>query len=408
MKILIYGINYWPELAGIGKYTGEMSHWLSSRGHDIRVVVAPPYYPEWSVLKGYSSCRWKLEIVRGVRIYRCPLWIPIKLTAVKRLLHLVSFAISSAPVMIWQGMWRPDLVLVVEPPLACAPFALLAARLSGAKAVLHIQDFEVDAAFEMGFFSHARMRGVVSSIERWLMARFNRISTISNRMMGRLAKKGIAHGKAFIFPNWVDTEKIRPYETVSPLRENLGISDDKVVALYSGNMGEKQGLEVLIEVANRLTNDSSIHFIMCGKGSAYARLRALGASLSNITWLPLQPIEKLNELLNAADIHLLFQRADAADLVMPSKLTGIMASGRPVVATAYPGTEVWEVVQGRGIPVEPDNVKATADAIQKLAADAGLRKSLGMAAREYAVTELDKEQILRRFEAELVKLVEEG
>ena len=125
-------------------------------------------------------------------------------------------------------------------------------------------------------------------------------------------------------------------------------------------------------------------------------------------WLPLQQTENLNDLLNAADIHVMPQRAGAADLVMPSKLTGIFASGRPVVATAIPGTEVWSVVQGRGITVEPGDVQAFADAIRKLAGNAELRRKLGAAAREYAVAELDKEKILSRFETDLVRLVGEG
>ncbi len=161
------------------------------------------------------------------------------------------------------------------------------------------------------------------------------------------------------------------------MRDELCIPDDEIVVLYSGNMGEKQGLEIVIEAARALTDELALHFIMCGQGAAYARLRKLAEGLDNIKWLPLQPIDKLNELLNAADIHLLPQRADAADLVMPSKLTGILASGRPVVATAHPGTEVWNVVQGRGITVEPGNVEAFAGAIQKLAGDAERRKALG-------------------------------
>ena len=147
----LHGINYWPELTGIGKYTGEMAQWLVSRGHDVRVIAAPPYYPQWSILKGYTGSRWQLDVVHGVRVYRCPLWIPTKLSGVKRLLHLASFALSSIPVMFWQLLWRCDVLLVIEPPLVCAPTAILVARLSRAKAWLHIQDFEVDAAFDLGF-----------------------------------------------------------------------------------------------------------------------------------------------------------------------------------------------------------------------------------------------------------------
>jgi len=114
----------------------------------------------------------------------------------------------------------------------------------------------------------------------------------------------------------------------------------------------------------------------------------------------------LNELLNLADIHLLPQRADAADLVMPSKLTGMLASGRPVLATAHAGTELAGVVAGCGVVVEPGNVQAFVDALRQLAEDGELRDCLGKAARRYAEDNLSKESVLSRFEQKLMQLIE--
>ena len=405
MRILIHGINYAPELTGIGKYTGEMAAWLAARGHDLRVVTAPPYYPEWKVDNGYSAVGYMRECIAGVSIWRSPLYVPSRPSGLKRLLHLASFASSSLPVMVRQLFWRPDMVLVIVPSLFCAPSAWLVARLTGGRCWLHIQDFEVDAAFDLALLRAKWLRRVVLAAERWVMRRFDTVSTISRRMLQRLEVKGVEASQRVLFPNWVDAGQIHPSSEPNPFRDELGMAIQDVIVLYSGNMGQKQGLEIIIGAAQFLATESNVRFIMCGQGAAYARLRQLAEGIDNIKWLPLQPIDKLNELLNAADIHLLPQRADAADLVMPSKLTGILASGRPVVATAHPGTEVWNVIQGRGITVEPENVEAFAGAIQKLAADAELRKSLGMAAREYAVAELDKEKVLSRFETELIRLV---
>ena len=123
MKILIYGINYAPEPTGIGKYTGEMAEWLAGRGHEVTVVTAPPYYPAWKVAPGYSSFLYRREIRNGVRVVRCPLWVPRRPTAVKRLLHLLSFALSGAPVVWAHAFWKPDVVFAVAPALFCAPDA---------------------------------------------------------------------------------------------------------------------------------------------------------------------------------------------------------------------------------------------------------------------------------------------
>jgi len=176
-----------------------------------------------------------------------------------------------------------------------------------------------------------------------LLRRLDRVSAISDRMVERLAAKGVRPERCILFPNWVDTKAVFPLETPSPYRAELGIAEDQLVALYSGNMGEKQGLEMLLDVARRLSSEPRIRFVFCGEGAARQRLFDAGRHLPNVHWLPLQPAERLNDLLNMADIYLLPQRADAADLVMPSKLVGMLASGRPVIATAEPGTQVAQV-----------------------------------------------------------------
>ncbi len=400
MKILIHGINFAPELTGIGKYSGEMAEWLAARGHEVRVVTAPPYYPQWRIAEGYAN-RWGRERCENLSVYRCPLWVPARPSGLKRLLHLASFAVSSFPVMLSQCFWRPDVVMVIEPPLMCAPQALLAARLSCARAWLHVQDFEVDAAFDLGMLRAGGLRKFVSGIEQWLMRRFDRVSTLSPRMLEKLHEKNVAQGKTVLFPNWVDTGEVFPLDAASPLRAELGIADDRIVALYSGNMGEKQGLEVVLEAAGQMAHRADIRFVLCGEGAAKTRLRDRYGELPNVVWLPLQPVERLNDLLNMADVHLLPQRADAADLVMPSRLTGMLASGRPVVATAYPGTQVAETVRHCGIVTAPGNARDLAQAVMKLADDGAMRSTLGKMARTRAVETLERNAVLKKFEAEL-------
>ena len=144
MRVLIVGINFHPELTGIGKYTGELAAYLDGRGHQIRVITTPPYYPHWQVQPGYRGWQYRQEKWQGVWVFRCPLWVPRRLSGIKRLLHLLSFALTSFPVLLGQCSWRPNLILCIAPTFFNAPFALFTARLSGAKAWLHIQDFELD------------------------------------------------------------------------------------------------------------------------------------------------------------------------------------------------------------------------------------------------------------------------
>ena len=289
LKLLIYGINYSPELTGIGKYSGDMAEWLAAAGHDVRVVTAPPYYPDWAVWPGYSASRYVREQVKGVLVFRTPIWVPRKVTGLRRLLHLASFALASVPALLAQWRWKPDVVWVTEPPLFCAPAALAFARLRSAKAWLHIQDYEVDAAFDLGLLKGERLRSWVASGERWLMRSFDRVSTISLRMLERASAKGVEAGRLISLPNWADISAIRPMSSPSPYRAELGLAPDAIVALYSGNMGAKQGLELLAEVAQLLHGRSSIQFVFCGNGAGRADLMDRCSKLANVRFLDLQP-----------------------------------------------------------------------------------------------------------------------
>ena len=272
MKILIYGINYAPELTGTGKYTAELAEWLAARGHEVSVVTAPPYYPQWRVHEGYRGSRYAKETRRGVTVRRAPLWVPERPGGAKRLVHLASFALSSLPSLLRAAMRRPDIILVVEPALFCAPAAWLTARLTGARAWLHIQDFEVDAAFELGLLKGGALRSMVKRAERWLMRRFDRVSTISNRMLDLALSKGIDPARAVLLPNWIDVNAITPLAEGGDYRAQLGIPDNAIVALYSGNMGGKQGLQILADVARRLNREDRLWFLFCGQGPERAAL----------------------------------------------------------------------------------------------------------------------------------------
>ncbi|WPB55489.1 glycosyltransferase WbuB [Xylophilus sp. GOD-11R] len=400
MKILLYSMNFSPELAGIGKYSGEMATWFHEQGHEVRVIAAPPSFPHWSVFSGHSPWAYRKTVTNGITIYRTPTWVPAKPRAIARMVHLASFMISSLPVLLAQTRWRPDLIFVVEPPLFCAPGVLAYSKAMNIKSWLHIQDYEVDAAFELGLLASARAKRVAYSIERWLLNRFSRVSTISAQMVDLALKKGAAAGRLVLCPNWVDIGSIYPLQGANRYRQELGIADDAVVVMYSGSMGKKQGLEILGDMARRLGQSPHIHFVFCGNGPTRAALRQECADLPHVHFLDLQPQDRLNELLGLADIHVLPQRSDAADLVMPSKLTGMFASGRAVVVTAHPGTELSNVVKGRGVVVPPGDAEALSTAVFQLANSADMRRTLGAAGRRYAETELQRDTILSRLEGE--------
>lgn len=405
MKILLFSLNYAPEMTGIGKYSAELAEWLADRGHDVHVITAYPYYPHWVVSDGYRASRYKTEDINGVRVTRVPFWCPRKVSGLKRLLHLASFAASAFPAALMQVRWSPDAVWVVEPPLFAAPVALLAAKLSGASSHLHIQDYELDAAFELGMLRGNFLRRSGLRIEKWLMSRFDKVSAISGKMVEKATSKGVPDERSVLFPNWVNTSEIFPLFKPSTYRRELDIDADATVVLYSGNMGAKQGLELLPEVARKLSGRSDLFFVLCGNGPSKRPLEAACAALPNVRFIDLQPSERFNDMLALADIHVLPQRSDASDLVMPSKLSGILASGRPVVATAHAGTELWKTVEPIGVVVDPGSVDALCAGIVRLADDRSLRERFGAAGRAYAISEMSKDAVLSRYEKVLTSTV---
>ncbi|MBN2117222.1 MAG: glycosyltransferase WbuB [Anaerolineales bacterium] len=406
-RILIVGLNFHPELTGIGKYTGELAAYLSEAGHQVRVITTPPYYPYWKVQPGYRWWKYRRESWSGAEVYRCPLWVPRNPSGIKRILHLLSFAFSSLPLLFAQIVWGPQIVLCIAPSLLSAPFALLAARLSSARAWLHIQDFELEAATRLGMLGSGHgLTGLAACGEMWLLQAFDRVSTISQRMLARLEQKGVRPERACLFPNWIDTTAVFPLpDSPESLRKSFDIPENKIIVLYAGNMGNKQGLEILIEAASGLLANAGIHFVLCGEGSARADLEHAAEGVRNIQFLPLQPPDKFNQLLNAADIHILPQRADAADLVMPSKLLGMLASGKAVIATANPDTEIGAVAGETGVLIPPGNPSAVRGAALGLARSPQTRARLGQKGRTFVCKKWDKQQVLADFELRLRELV---
>lgn len=412
MKILIHELNYAPELTATGKYTGEMGEWLARQGHEVRVVAAPPYFPEWRVWEGYSAQKYQRERLAGVDVWRCPLWVPAEPTGLKRALSLASFTTSSFPVMLRQALWRPDVVVAVEPSLFGLPAAWLTARLCAAKSWLHVQDFELDVASGLGMLGKGSTQLILQRIEKLLLRGAMQVSTITESMRRRAVEKGVPEHRTCLFPNWSNIELVRPMPRDDEVRRQFGAGTDDVLILCAGNMGEKQGLELVLNAAEMLRERPEIKFAMVGGGVARERLErsARERGLGNVHFFPVQPLERLPLMLAAGDIHLVVQRREAADLVMPSKLTNILAAGRPSVATAEPGTALYEVLNeyNCGITVPSGDAKELAAGIVALAENTEMRGRLGRNARRYAEAHLDKEKILAEFESKLKKLVQGG
>lgn len=206
--------------------------------------------------------------------------------------------------------------------------------------------------------------------------------------------------------NWSNADFTGPAPDSSRYRAQWGIGD-RHVALYSGNIANKQGLEVVIDAARALAGRPDIVFVICGEGPNRANLQQQAAGLDNIQFHDLQPAEQMAEFLSLASVHLLPQKAEAADLVLPSKLTNMLASGRPVIATAAPRTGLHAEVEGCGINTAPGDAAELAEAVVQLVDDPTRRDRLGAAARQRATDRWSRSAIIAAAEQRMLALVEQ-
>ena len=402
LKILIYGINYSPELVGIGKYSGEMGAWLVAQGHEVTVITAPPYYPDWRIRSTFSKWLYSRKKTHDLTIWRCPLFVPLRPNALLRLLHLISFALSSLPIMAMQILWRPNIVFLVAPTLFCAPGAILLAKLTSAKSIIHIQDFEVDALFSLDLLSSGPfipiLKRVAYIFESFMLRSFDLVSTISIGMMDCALNKGVDSSNLRLLTNWSEISRFKNPKPSFDLLHRLGVHTAQKIILYSGNMGEKQGLENVLLAAQYLQLKKELVFLLVGDGASRNRLLNMASDLNlqNVIFAPLQSNEDFPALLGSAYVHLVIQKRGVADAVLPSKLTNILAAGGNAVITADPSTTLGRLPAehpGIALVIEPESVEALIF---------GIEKALTMplpnpVAQNYAREFLDKEVVLLKF-----------
>ena len=397
--IAILSLNYAPEPVGVGPYSQGWAEYLVARGHRVRVVCGPPHYPDWQIQPGYSN-EYSATTEAGVEIVRVPVYVPRKPTGPKRLALQASFARSaSRAIRNWRGAFCPEVTIAVAPALLAAPVAARLARTVGGLSWLHIQDLEAEAAVATGLLPPFTQAAALA-VERRIMQQFDILSTISPAMRAKAADKVAGCAQVHELRNWAEPEVLAYRGDGGALREELQIPDGPV-ALYSGTLALKQGVGIIAEAARIASVSSGVQFVVCGAGPAKAALEQTAATLPNLHLRPLQPRARLPELLGLADVHLLPQIAEAADLVLPSKLPNMLASARPVIAAADPSTSLAEEVRGCGMIVPPGDPRALASALALLADNAEKRQSLGLAAHERARERWEKFHVLSQLQSTL-------
>lgn len=387
-RVLFVSRYYWPELIGSAPFSTDIAQWLAAHGRRTTVVSGLPHYPETAVFPAYRNRRCERETVCGVDVERLRAGPPRRPSAMSRIVNEAEFLVRGLAALASGRLKRHSVVLALCPSILCVALGV-AARRPGGVCVAVVHDIQSGLAEKLGLVGRGWLASLMRACERAVLDRTDLVVVLSAEMKDQLRRIGVS-APIEVVPLWVDTDHIQPAPQVTR---------STVKVLYSGNLGRKQGLGQVVELARELaTRRSDIEIVLRGNGSQAAELLAeiTRLGLTNIHLVDLQPNEALGSALAAGDIHLVPQRPDAATFAVPSKVFNIMAVGRPFVATALPDSVLWRLQRQSGafLCVPPDDPLTFAEAVIKLADDSRLRQELGRRGREFVELHYAKPRVL--------------
>ena len=400
MRVLILSVNYWPEVTGIGALTTYRAEYLAGVGHEVEVCTTFPYYPDWKVPPEYSGKLGRKEKRNGVSIVRSYAYVPNSVTPLKRILFEASFIIGVTLRALMRK--RPDVLLVVSPPLGLATTAILLSRLWRVPYVFDVEDLQPDSASDLGMLPKWAVK-LLYKVENAAYRHARLVTTLTQSMRQKIVDKGFSEDQVELFEPRMDDSLIDlPPEEGNAFRRRYDLGD-KFLATYSGNMGVKQGLDVILDAAALSRADDSMLFLCVGNGADCERVkrRAAELDLPNVRFLPLLDEKDFRGLLAASNVCLVTQQHSVSEIAFPSKIVTYLAAGRPIVASVNPECEVARITResGAGSVVEAENSLALFEAVRGLR-NADLRKA-GENARAYACMRWSAERVLGHLERTL-------
>lgn len=395
MRVLIIGINYRPEPTAVGPYTAGLAEHLAARGDEVTVLTGLPSYPGWRLMRGTPRRLLATERLSGVTVLRAAHYIPAAQTAARRAVYEGTFGLTGLLASLRFG--RPDAILGVVPSLSGGILARLTGQRLRAPYGLLFQDLMGPAARQSGIAGGGAVARATGAAEAWAVAGARAIGVVAETFTPYIASLEVPAERIYHVPNWA--RLARPSLARAETRRRFGWSDDRQVVLHAGNMGLKQGLEQVVEAARLAAErDEPVRFVLAGGGSQAESLRAMGAGLPTLDFLPVQRDGVHASLLAAADVLLLSERATQLDMALPSKLTSYFAAGRPIVAAVPPGGPSAREVEraGAGVTVPAGDPGAILDALTRLRADARTAARLAAAGPPYAEAHLGAAACLAR------------
>jgi glycosyltransferase involved in cell wall biosynthesis len=381
MRLLLLTAYFPPDTGSAPHLFHELGRGLVRAGHEVTVVTTVPAYNVTAQHKKYAGRHHLTEQMDGMKVVRRSLRPRPSTPGVGRGWWQLATAVS-----LWSAARKLgpfDAALVLSPPL----FLGLSAALLDTPFALNVQDLFPQSAIDLGVLKPGLVTSALQRIERYVYRRAAHITVHSEGNRSYIERTGVPAEKISVLRNWIDTDELRPGVRDNAFGRQHGLQS-KFVVSFAGVLGISLGIDLLADVAHRLSNQPDIHFLVVGSGPAEKGLRMLLAEsdVPNVTLLPMQPKESYPGILAASDASLVLLRSDVKTPVVPGKINSIMAAGRPVIASVPATGDAANLVREAqaGIVVPAGHAQALAEAILQLRSDPGLRERFGANGRRYS------------------------
>lgn len=410
LHVAFFNRSFHPDVAATGQLLTELCEGLvQDHGCRVSVVAGVPLVPAEGADSGPAG--WGLfhrESFRGIEILRARGTRFSKRRFVGRFLNYISYFLSAC----YAGLRldRPDVVVALTDPPIIGLAGWLASRRSRTRFVMSYRDVYPEVAVLLEDFRSETVNRVLQAVNRFLVRRADRVVALGETMRERLIHgKGADPKKTVVIPDWADASKIVPGPKRNPFSAANGF-ERKFVVMHSGNMGLSQGLESVLEAGRILQRFPEIQMVFVGNGVKRADLerRAGELNLENVCFLDFQPKERLSESFASADVFIISLKPGLAGYIVPSKLYGILAAGRPYVAAVEEASEIAAITMEHhcGLLAKPQDPEDLAEKILTFYHDRDLATLMGANAR-VAASRFDRPVQVRAYADLLRELVEE-
>lgn len=400
MRILVFIIQFPPDVNSTGILMEQICEGLLDYGHRITVITTFPHYEEFRIreeFRGRLIERGRYHGMDVIRLYVYANGAKHRMTS--RLLNYLSFNFFATAVNLVSRQTY-DVIFCTNGSFFTGISSYISGRFGRIPFIYNVQDLYPDVPIRAGQLHNKNAIAILRKMERFMYDKAAHIAVIAPSFWENLTEKGIPREKISVIPNFVDTAFMRPMQKENEFSQRHNLAD-KFVVTHAGNLGYAYDLETMLEAARLLSRDEDIVFLIIGDGVAKTQLqeKAQTLRLSNVRFLPFQPREDLPLIRACSDVETSLYKPGSSSDSMPSKVYEIMASGRPLLLSADEGSDVWNLVTetGSGICVEPGNASELADGVLSLHRNPSMGHKMGQRGHYHAEKNYSRDVVVRRY-----------